>query len=122
MAVAATLLKINGTDVPALRGYNVGINKLWTDAGRNMKGELKSTFVGNFLKIGVEIGYTTPIQMSTLRDMLDNAFLTVLWFDEDTGLLRSNTCYPNDFEYGVYNNDLELYKPFGFNLISTKKI
>ena len=122
MAIATTLIKINGVDVPVVRGYKVGINKLWADAGRNMKGELKSTFVGNFLKIKVDIGYTTPAQIDTLRDMLDNAFLTVLWFDEKLGALRSSTCYPNDFEYGVYNNDLELYAPFSFNLISTKKI
>jgi hypothetical protein len=116
------ILKINGTDVPALRKYVVGINKLWTDAGRNLKGELKTTFVGNFIKLECEVGYTTQAQMTTLRTMLDNAFMTVLWFDEKTDTLKSGTFYPSDYAYGLYRKDVALYEPFQFSLIATKKL
>jgi hypothetical protein len=116
------LIKINGVDVPAVKKYVVGINKLWREANRNMKGELKSTFVGNFVKIELEIGHTTQAQMTTLRGMLDNSFMTVLWFDEKTDTLKSGTFYPSDFSYGLYRKDVALYEPFMVSIIATKKL
>jgi hypothetical protein len=54
--------------------------------------------------------------------MLDNSFITVLWFDEKTDTLKSGTFYPSDFSYGLYRKDVALYEPFLVSIIAVKKL
>jgi hypothetical protein len=116
------LLKINNVDVPKLRKYVVGIEPLVDNAGRNLQGTLKASFVGNFLKIECEIGYTTSTEMTTLRGLLDPFSVTVKWYNEATGALVTTSMYTSPYKYGIFRKDVELYEPFSFSLISFAKL
>jgi hypothetical protein len=121
MAFPTKFVRINGVDLPKLKSYKVQRNKLWTDAGRNMNGELRSTFIGIFPKIFLEFVNTTQAEISTLITLLDQASFTVSWWDELTDTMKSGTYYAGDFDYTVINKSKGLYEPFTVNLIPFTK-
>jgi len=116
------LLKINGVQINKLKKFKVGRNKLWTDAGRNMAGELKSTFIGIFPKISLEFAHMTQAEMQTILALLDLPSFTVEWWDETSGTFKSGTYYAGDFENSVFDMQKGIYEPLAVNLIPFKKI
>lgn len=116
------LLKINGVSIPKIKKFKVGRNKLWTDAGRNMAGELRSTFIGLFPKISLEFAHMTLSEMQTLINLLDQPSFTAQWWDEGTGAIKSGLYYAGDYENSVFDVAKGLYEPLSVNLIPYKKI
>lgn len=111
------LVKINNTDLPKLKSFTVQRNKLWTDAGRNLAGDLKANFLGIYPKLLLEFTYTTKAEISTLIGLLDQPSFNVAWFDELTDLHKTGTYYAGDYEYPVFDKEKELYGTFTVNLI-----
>lgn len=117
-----TLLKIDGTTITKVKSYSVERNKLWTDADRNMAGDLRATFIGLFPKINVEMGYLTGDELKALVLLLDQASFTLEWWNEGTQTLKSGTYYAGDYVTPIFDKTKELYQPFTVNLIPFSKM
>lgn len=109
--------KINGTSLPKLRGYSVTRSKLFTEAGRNMAGTLKATYIALFPKIKLEFSPTTATEMATLAGLLDNPFFTLSWYDATSQTVKSGSYYASDFETPVLDMQRELYNGFSVSLV-----
>jgi len=116
------LLKINGVQINKLKKFKVGRNKLWTDAGRNMAGELRSTFIGIFPKLSLEFAHLTQSEMQDILELIDQPSFTCEWWDETSGTFKSGTYYAGDFENSVFDMQKGIYEPLAVNLIPFKKI
>ena len=54
MKIDGDLLKINGQKVIGLKAYRIGSNLLWKDAERNMNGDVRASYLGEYPKIELE--------------------------------------------------------------------
>lgn len=115
------LLKINSTVISKLAEWEVERNKLWTDAGRNMAGDLKATFIGLFPKIVVNFGYLTGAELATVATLLDATSFTAEYWDVKTQTMKSGTYYASDYSTPIFDKNRELYKPFKVSLVPFKK-
>jgi hypothetical protein len=114
-------VKIGSTELE-LKSFEVERNKLWSDADRNMAGELKATFIGVFPKLVLEFGYLGESDMKSLLGLLEPASLSVSWWDSKLGDYRTGDFYTGDFKYPYWNKSKKMYAPFTVNLIPFKKI
>ena len=48
MKIDGDLLKINGQKVIGLKAYRIGSNLLWKDAERNMNGDVRASYLGEY--------------------------------------------------------------------------
>ena len=117
-----TLLRINGNVIPNLKSYKVSYNKLWTDADRNMNGDVRATMIGIFPKLELEIGgvLTTSI-VRTLCALLDQPYFSVTYYDPKTGDNITANYYASDYSVELMDKNRELYLPFTVNLIPVSK-
>lgn len=117
-----TLLRINGNVIPNLKSYKVSYNKLWTDADRNMNGDVRATMIGIFPKLELEIGgvLTTAI-VRTLCGLLDQPYFSVTYYDPKTGGNITANYYASDYSVELMDKNRELYLPFTVNLIPVSK-
>lgn len=122
MATPTYWIKINSTTLTKVRKYAVQRNKLWTDAGRNMAGDLRATFVGIFPKINVEFTYMTGDEMKALMLLIDLPSFTLSWWDEVTQTYKSGSYYAGDFEMSYFDKTKALYEPLKINFIPYSKI
>ncbi len=116
------LVKINETELPKLRKYSATKPKLWKDAGRNLAGDLKTTFVGKFPKLLLEFGYLTATEVATVITLLDQPSFNVAWWDFATQTYKAGLFYAGDFSPELFDKDKELYAPFNVNLIAFRKL
>lgn len=121
MIYSGNLLKINGQNIPSLKSYKVGRNKLWKDADRNMNGDVRAVLIGIFPKIELEIGYTTQAEMSALTVLLDNAYFTVEYFDVRTQGTTTAQYYAGDYTPELSIKRKGLYKPMTVSLVPVSK-
>lgn len=121
MAVKTYEVKIGTTEL-TLKGFTVERNKLWSDADRNMDGDLKAKFVGVFPKLNLEFGYLTESQLKDILTLLEPATLSVSWWDTKLGDYRTADYYAGDFSYPYWSKSKAMYAPFTVNLIPYKKI
>lgn len=117
-----TLLKINSKTVPGLREYVVSRPKLFSEAERNLEGDLKATFIGIFPKILLKFRVMTDTEMKTLVGLLDPASISVTWWDEATTGTKTGNFYAGDFDVSLLSKDRGLYNEFSVNLISYSKL
>lgn len=125
MAISNPLVQINGTTVPGLKrpgGYKVVRGKLWSEAGRNMAGELKANFIGIFPKITLNFRHLTSAEMSTVITLLDNPRFTLAWFDEKSNTVKTGEYYAGDWDISLFDRVNERYEPFSVSLIPWKKL
>ena len=121
MALPTDLVKINNISLPKLKAYKVQPNKLWTEAGRNMAGDLRSTFIGIFHKLLLEFAPTTEAECSTIINLINLPSFTVAWYDEATDSMKTGTFYAGDFDYSVLKKADGIYDAFSVNLIPFSK-
>lgn len=122
MSISTFLVKINTTELPKVKRFAVGRNKLWSDAGRNMAGELRSTFLGVYPKISIEFAHTTSAEQTTILNLLDLASFSLQWYDPRSATHKTGTYYAGDFETAIYNKEKGLYEPFKVNLVPFKRV
>lgn len=102
-------------------GFKLEPNKLWTEASRNLDGELKATFVGIFPKIQLNFRAMTESELKTVLALLSPASISVTYWDTESATYKTADFYAGDFSYPYFNNDLGLYGDFSVNLIAYKK-
>ena len=116
------LITINSTKPAKLSGYTVSREKLFSEADRNLAGELKATFIGVFPVLKLQFATTTQSEMNTIIGLLEPVVLNVSWWDEDTQTILSGEFYAGRYDVPLYSKNLELYGEFSVNLISYKKL
>lgn len=117
------LLKINTIDLtPYISEYKVERPKLVTDAGRNLKGDLRASFLGIYPKINLTFKALTESETSTVVGLLDNASFTVNWWDPGSQTYKSGTFYAGDFDSSLIIKNRGIYAGFRVNLISFSKM
>ena len=121
MAVT-TLIKINNTELTKVKKYKVTRAKLWADAGRNMAGDMRATFIGIFPKISLEFVTLTAEEVADLIGVLDAPSFSVTWFDAYSSSTKTADYYAGDYEYSLYRADTESYEGFTVDLIPFKKL
>jgi hypothetical protein len=116
MAISGTLLKINGTNIGKLVGYEVDYQNLYSDADRNMQGDIRATFIGWFPKINLTTrNAISRADLNTLIQLLKNPNLTVQWYDID-GSTKTGQFYAASFKAKLMERDRELYESFSCTL------
>lgn len=118
-----TILKIDGwVATRVIKSYKVGENIMWSDATRNMAGELRADFVGEFPKIQVEFrDGLTKNQIRQITTALSKPFFTVEFFSPKTGGMERGTYYHNDYEIELLDPRRELFKGFSVALIPKRR-
>jgi len=112
------LLKINGQDINKIASYKVERNKLWKDANRNMRGELKTTKIGVFPKILLKINPTTEDEYSDLIALLDLDSFNVAWYDAGSKGIKTGVYYASDFGANIMSlHKGGMHEAFEVNLI-----
>ena len=121
MIYEGDLVQIDGVRIPHLVTYKIGRSKLWSNAERNMSGEMRATLIGIFPKISMQVGYTTQDELSELTRLLDKDFFTVSWFDVRTQSTVSGQYYASDYDTELDSKSKGRYKPFSVNLVPVSK-
>ncbi len=121
MIYTGNLLKINSTVIPHITTFKVGRNKLWTNAERNMEGDVRATLIGIFPKIQLNIGVTTEDEISSLIQLLDQAYFTCEWYDVGVKAVVTAQYYASDYDIELLSKGRGKYKPFTVNLIPVSK-
>jgi hypothetical protein len=114
-------VKIGSTELSKLKSFEVERNKLWTDADRNLSGDLKATFIGLFPKLVIEFGYMTEAEVKAVVLLLDPPSLNVSWWDSRLENYNAGVYYAGDYRYPLFDKEKGLYAPWSVNLIPYKK-
>lgn len=112
------LIKINSTEIYNIKRYSVSLPKLNTDAGRNMKGNLKTTFLGIFPKIQVEFKPLSEAQVAEIGALLNNPSFTLQWWNPVTQTYKTGTFYSGDTDFSLLMKEKGIYDSFKVSLIS----
>lgn len=116
------IVKINGTELPSVKKFVVGRNKLWSNADRNMKGDLRATFVGIFPKLKISFAPMSDDDLSTIDTLLDLSFFTVVWWDTRSQSFKSGQYYASDYDNSLLNKTKELWDGFDVDLVPVSKL
>ncbi len=118
-----SLLKIGSTDLTSyLTEYTVSYQDMWTEAGRNLAGNLKATFVGTVPKISLTFRQLTKSEANTIAGLLNGHSFSVTWYDIQTQTTKTGTFYRGDYGISIRDLTSERYKEFSVNLIAFNKI
>lgn len=122
MAYSGNLLTINGTTIANLKTYKVTYAKLWSNAERNMAGDVRATLIGIFPKLELEIGGNlTENTVSTIAALLNQPYFSVTYFDPKSKTTKTANYYASDYSVDMLDKSRGLYKPFTVNLVPVSK-
>lgn len=122
MAYSGNLLTIDGTTIANLKTYKVTYAKLWSNAERNMAGDVRATLIGIFPKIELEIGGNlTENAVSTIAALLNKPYFSVTYFDPKSKTTKTASYYASDYGVDMLDKSRGLYKPFTVNLVPVSK-
>ena len=121
MTYMGELIKINGSALPQIVSYKVGRNKKWKDTGCNMEGAQRSTLIGIFPEIEIQIGVLNQSQLSSLCRILDQAFFNVEWFDLGTEGTHTAQYQASDYSTDILDKRRGLYEKFSVKLVPVSK-
>jgi len=123
MAVLSYLCKIGTTDLtPYLSGYEVSYEELWSDANRNMAGNLKATYIATIPKITLTFIQLSQTDYSTILGLLNSHTFNVTWWDEQTDTYRTGSFYRGELKTAIRDLNTKMYKELSVNLIAFNKI
>lgn len=116
--MAEALVTIEGVEIRELKKYDVQASKLWKDAGRNMRGSMRSTLIGIFPKLELEFVPMKYARAAQIAGILNRPFFNVRYFDIHTNSYKAQTFYANDLKLGVLDRRRGLVTDFKVNLIA----
>lgn len=116
--ISGDLLKINGEKVSGLKTYDVESNILWADAERNMNGDVRATYLGEYPKLVLEFhdGLTRD-EVKTLYRQLSSPYFSVTYFHPGIDNDVTAQYYRSDYKLSLLDKRRGLYKSFTVNLI-----
>ena len=72
-------------------------NKLWTDSGRNLAGEMTATLVGIFPKIKLSFRKLTKDELKIITPILDSSSQSLTYFDPTKNQSITIDTYTGDY-------------------------
>ncbi len=118
MKIDGDLLKINGQKVIGLKAYRIGSNLLWKDAERNMNGDVRASYLGEYPKIELEfIDGLTQAEITQIYNQLAQPFFDVTYYHLGTGQEITAQYYRNDYSLELLDRRRGLFKGFSVSLI-----
>lgn len=110
--ITATLLRVNGVTIPAIKAYRVSYKHLWKDADRNMSGSVRASLIGIFPKIEVETREVlTRAEMQSIYQALESVpFYSVQFWDPATDTVKTADYYTADWDTELLSKNRGLYK------------
>lgn len=116
--ISGDLLRINGEKVSGLKTYDFESNLLWTDAERNMNGDVRATYLGEYPKLALEFHEgLTQDEVKTLYRQLSSPYFSVTYFHPGIGSNVTAQYYRSDYKLSLLDKRRGLYKSFTVNLI-----
>lgn len=122
MATKTYEIKVGTTELTGLTKYEVQLSDLWADAGRNMAGDLKATFIGRFPKITIGFSYLTEAEMQSLLTLISDSSLSITWWFPEEQDYKTGNFYKSDFKFPYWNRHKAKYEPWELTLIAFKKL
>lgn len=90
---------INGLSVgPYITEAKYGYNKLWTDNGRSMSGDMTATLIGIFPKIILQFRKLSKSELELITPILDSTTQTVTYYDPTKQTNVTMQTYTGDYE------------------------
>lgn len=123
MAFSGDLLTINSVRIPGLKEYKISYNKLWTDAERNMNGDVRATLIGVFPKI--ELVFRDALnesEINQINNLLDQTYFSVTYYSPKTRGFVTASYYAGDYTLEMLGKPKLLYKSFSVPLVPVSKI
>lgn len=116
--ISGDLLKINGEKVSGLKAYDFESNLLWADAERNMDGDVRATYLGEYPKLLLEFhNGLTQDEVKVLYRQLSSPNFSVTYFHPGLGENVTAQYYRSDYQISLLDKRRALYKSFTVNLI-----
>lgn len=120
--ISGDLLKIDNTSVKGLKTYRVGSNLLWANAERNMNGDIRASYLGEYPKLELEFrDGLTQAEVTNIYNLLSSPFFTVTYYHPGTGNYKTGQYYRGDFSFDLLDKRRGLYKEFSVNLIPVSR-
>ena len=121
MELQGQLVKINNQPVHRLKSYKIEQGKIWSDAGRNMAGNLVASLIGVFPKITLEFpDGMTQSEVATIARILNSASFSVEYYDPIENRRITGEFYSNDFTIELMSRK-NIYKAWSVALIPLSK-
>ena len=98
-------------------------NKLWTDAGRSLSGNMTATLIGIFPKIIIQFKKLTKTEAEAIIPILDSTTQIVRYYDPNKKAYVEMETYTGDYELvnkKIINGNGK-NEPFGISFIAVKK-
>jgi len=116
--IGGDLLRINGAKVSGLKTYDFESNLLWADAERNMNGDVRATYLGEYPKLVLEFhDGLTQDEVKTLYRQLSSPYFNVTYFHPGIDSNVTAQYYRSDYKLSLLDKRRGLYKSFTVNLI-----
>lgn len=116
--ISGDLLRINGEKVSGLKTYDIESNLLWADAERNMNGDVRATYLGEYPKLVLEFhDGLTQNEVKTLYRQLSSPYFNVTYFHPGIDSNVTAQYYRSDYKLSLLDKRRGLYKSFTVNLI-----
>lgn len=116
--ISGDLLRINGEKVSGLKTYDFESNLLWADAERNMNGDVRATYLGEYPKLVLEFhDGLTQDEVKTLYRQLSSPYFNVTYFHPGIDSNVTAQYYRSDYKLSLLDKRRGLYKSFTVNLI-----
>lgn len=117
------LCKINSTEIYNIKKYTVSLPKLSTDSGRSMNGDLHTTHLGIYPKIGLEFKPMTEAEVRVVGALINNPSFTLQWWNPISNSYKTGTFYAGDTDFNLMRRGSgDLYESFKVNLIAFNKL
>lgn len=122
MAIDGNLLTIGGKKVIGLKSYKIGSNLLWADAERNMNGDVRASYLGEYPKIELEFrDGLTQAEVTQIYNQLASPFFAVTYYHLGLGRNITANYYRNDYTLELLDKKRGLFKSFTVNLIPVSR-
>ena len=94
----STPITINGVTVSSaeISAWQVSYSKLWSDAYRNMSGDVVANYIGIFPNVNVTITVTDYDRARQLLRAVNTSYFNVTFFDHHTNSMKTAKFYAAD--------------------------
>ena len=121
-AISGNLLTVGGEKVVGIKTYRVASNLLWSDAERNMNGDVRATSLGAYPKIELEFrDGLTQAQVQKIYQQLPATFFNITFWHPGIGQFVTAQYYRSDMSIELLDKNRGIYKAFSVNLIPVSR-
>ena len=118
MDINTNLITVGGVELPHVKDYKTIRSKLFTNANRTLKGNLRADLIGIYHNISVDFVHMSAHDLRTIEAALEPAKFSVTYYDNLLGTQRTGFYYAADYETSLWSKNRAIYRPFSIKLIA----